>query len=106
MSSKKKKPHVMNGDRTRPDRPDGGDGNGDEAAGTATLPGGGKECKNGIRDAESRLNAALDEVQIRFVMNLPPAVSIFRVYLCRSSVWGGAIVVWRCLFVLVLMHTT
>ncbi len=38
--------------------------------------GGDKHSKKRTRDAKSRLNSALDEVQIRFVMNLPPSVSI------------------------------
>ncbi len=52
-------------------------------------PGGGKNCKKGTSDAESRLNSALDEVQIRFVMNLPPSVSLYIGYICVD---GGGVV--------------
>ncbi len=87
--SERKKPHLVDGVRMNPYQPGGSGGSGGEAAGIAISPGGGNNCKNGTSDAESRLNAALDEVQIRFIMNLPPPVSIYRVYLCRPG--GGVI---------------
>ncbi len=87
--SEMKKPHLLDGVKTTPYQPGGSGGSGDEVASIAISPGGGNNCKNRTSDAESRLNAALDEVQIRFVMNLPSPVSIYRVYLCRSGGGGG-----------------
>ncbi len=64
-------------------------GNGGKAAYIAVSPGGGKNSKKGTSDAENRLNAALNEVQIRFVMNLPPSelASVDRLFFQLEQAW-------------------